>query len=48
MVDDIRVWDEIGYKFVKRQSQRDPNVWVSINLRGDAGLTSGKRQKAVN
>ncbi len=30
MVGEIRYWDETGYKFVKRQSQADPNVWVSI------------------
>jgi predicted transglutaminase-like cysteine proteinase len=30
MVGEIRLWDETGYKFVKRQSQADPNVWVSI------------------
>ena len=30
MVGEIKLWDETGYKFVKRQSQQDPNVWVSI------------------
>lgn len=30
MVDEIRGWEETGYKFVKRQSQSDPNVWVSV------------------
>jgi predicted transglutaminase-like cysteine proteinase len=30
MVGEVRLWDETGYKFVKRQSQADPNVWVSI------------------
>jgi predicted transglutaminase-like cysteine proteinase len=30
MVSDIRPWDETGYHFVKRQSQQDPNVWVSV------------------
>lgn len=30
MVGEIRSWDETGYKYVKRQSQTDPNVWVSI------------------
>ncbi len=30
MVGEIKLWDETGYKFVKRQSQEDPNVWVSI------------------
>ncbi len=30
MVEDVRSWDATGYKFVKRQSQSDPNVWVSL------------------
>lgn len=30
MVGEIRLWDETGYKFVKRQSQADPNVWVTV------------------
>ena len=30
MVGEVRLWDETGYKFVKRQSQTDPNVWVSV------------------
>ena len=30
MVGEIRAWDATGYTYVKRQSQADPNVWVSI------------------
>ena len=30
MVGEVRLWDETGYKFVKRQSQTDPNIWVSV------------------
>ena len=30
MVGTIRAWDATGYAYVKRQSQEDPNVWVSI------------------
>jgi predicted transglutaminase-like cysteine proteinase len=30
MVEEIRAWDATGYRFVKRQSQSDPNIWVSI------------------
>jgi predicted transglutaminase-like cysteine proteinase len=26
----IVLWSESGYRFVKRQSQSDPNVWVSL------------------
>jgi predicted transglutaminase-like cysteine proteinase len=28
--DDILPWFETGYRFVKRQSQGNPNVWVSL------------------
>jgi predicted transglutaminase-like cysteine proteinase len=28
--DEIRPWTATGYRFVKRQSQEDPNLWVSI------------------
>ena len=28
--EDILLWSETGYRFVKRQSQSDPNVWVSL------------------
>jgi predicted transglutaminase-like cysteine proteinase len=31
--DEIRPWSATGYRFVKRQSQEDPNLWVSL---GDA------------
>jgi predicted transglutaminase-like cysteine proteinase len=30
LTDEIRIWDATGYRFVKRQSQEDPNIWVSI------------------
>jgi predicted transglutaminase-like cysteine proteinase len=28
--DEIKPWEETGYRFVKRQSQSDENVWVQI------------------
>jgi len=28
--DDIVLWSDTSYRFVKRQSQSDPNVWVSL------------------
>jgi predicted transglutaminase-like cysteine proteinase len=28
--DEVLPWSETGYRFVKRQSQQDPNVWVSL------------------
>jgi predicted transglutaminase-like cysteine proteinase len=30
MKGDILLWSKTGYGFVKRQSQSDPNVWVSL------------------
>jgi predicted transglutaminase-like cysteine proteinase len=35
--DEIRPWSATGYRFVKRQSQEDPNLWVSI---GDSVKTA--------
>jgi len=29
-IDEILLWSDTGYRFVKRQSQADPNVWVSL------------------
>ena len=26
----VLLWSEIGYRFIKRQSQANPNVWVSL------------------
>ena len=28
--ENVVAWTETGYRFVKRQSQSDPNVWVSL------------------
>src|SRR6266567_8612769 len=28
--EDILLWSKAGYRFVKRQSRSDPNVWVSL------------------
>jgi predicted transglutaminase-like cysteine proteinase len=30
MHDEIKLWTKTGYRFVKRQSQNDQNVWVQI------------------
>ena len=30
MTDEIRPWEASGYRFIKRQSQEDPNIWVAI------------------
>jgi predicted transglutaminase-like cysteine proteinase len=29
--EDVVAWTDTGYRFVKRQSQTDPNLWVSLN-----------------
>lgn len=35
-------WDETGYRYVKRQSQEDPNVWVSIGAPVSAPLFTAR------
>ena len=29
--EDILLWSETGYRFVKRQSQSNPNLWVALD-----------------
>lgn len=41
--DDILLWSDTGYRFVKRQSQSDPNVWVSLGEPSEAPATSASR-----
>jgi len=41
--DDVLLWSDTGYRFVKRQSQSDPNVWVSLGETRPAPLTSTSR-----
>jgi predicted transglutaminase-like cysteine proteinase len=48
LVNNIRSWDATGYYFLKRQSQQNPNVWLSINLRGDAEMAPDNHRTAVN
>jgi predicted transglutaminase-like cysteine proteinase len=36
MRDDVRAWTQTGYRFVKRQSQTNENIWVSIGAPTDA------------
>jgi predicted transglutaminase-like cysteine proteinase len=40
--DDIRLWSDTGYHFVKRQAQFDPNVWLSLG-EPTVPLTSSSR-----
>jgi predicted transglutaminase-like cysteine proteinase len=41
--DDVLLWSETGYRFVKRQSQADQNVWLSLGEPRTAPLTSTSR-----
>jgi predicted transglutaminase-like cysteine proteinase len=43
--DDIVLWFETGYRFVKRQSQRDPNVWVALSDPRPAPATAAAKQR---
>jgi predicted transglutaminase-like cysteine proteinase len=39
----ILLWSETGYRFVKRQSQSDPNVWVSLGSQHPTLATAASR-----
>jgi len=41
--DDIMLWSDTGYRFVKRQSQSDPNVWLSLGEPREAPATASSR-----
>jgi predicted transglutaminase-like cysteine proteinase len=41
--DDILLWSDTGYRFVKRQSQSDPNIWISLGDPRSAPLTATSR-----
>ena len=40
---DILLWSDTGYRFVKRQSQSDPNVWIAL---GDTARRRPPRPRA--
>jgi predicted transglutaminase-like cysteine proteinase len=40
---DILLWSDTGYRFVKRQSQADPNVWISLGDTAAAPATASAR-----
>ena len=42
-IDEIRLWSDTGYRFVKRQSQADPNVWISLGDPRAAPATATSR-----
>jgi predicted transglutaminase-like cysteine proteinase len=41
--DDILPWSDTGYRFVKRQAQFDPNVWLSLGEPDAPLLTASTR-----
>ena len=41
--EDILLWSETGYRFVKRQSQTNPNVWVALGDPRPAPATATSR-----
>lgn len=41
--DEVLLWSETGYRFVKRQSQLDPSVWVSLGDTRPAVNTASAR-----
>jgi predicted transglutaminase-like cysteine proteinase len=41
--DDILLWSDTGYRFVKRQSQADQNVWISLGDPRSVPLTATSR-----
>ena len=43
--EEILLWSETGYRFVKRQSQSDPNVWVSLGDSRPAVSTASARDR---
>jgi predicted transglutaminase-like cysteine proteinase len=43
--DDILLWFETGYRFVKRQSQRDPNIWMALGDPRPAPATAAAKQR---
>ncbi len=48
MVPEIRSWDETGYKFIKRQTQADPNVWVAVGPSERRTIASNGLLRGVN
>jgi predicted transglutaminase-like cysteine proteinase len=41
--EEILLWSETSYRFVKRQSQTDPNIWVSLGDNRPAAATATSR-----
>ena len=43
--ENVVAWTETGYRFVKRQSQSDPNVWVSLGDTRPSVATASARDR---
>ena len=43
--ENVLAWTETGYRFVKRQSQSDPNIWVSLGDSRPAVATASSRDR---
>src|SRR5262245_7384406 len=41
--EEVLLWSDTGYRFVKRQSQTDPNVWVALGDSRPATATATSR-----
>lgn len=41
--EEVLLWFETGYRFVKRQSQTDPNVWIALGDPRPAAATASSR-----
>jgi predicted transglutaminase-like cysteine proteinase len=39
----VMLWSETGYRFVKRQSQTDPNAWIALGDTRPSGATATSR-----
>ena len=39
----VVLWSDTGYRFVKRQSQHDPNVWIALGDPRPATATATSR-----
>jgi predicted transglutaminase-like cysteine proteinase len=44
-VDEVRLWSATGYQYIKRQSQEDPNAWVSLRGNDVPSVATTKKQK---
>ena len=46
--ENVLAWTDTGYRFVKRQSQSDPNVWVSLGDSRPAVATASVTRSITN